>query len=79
MLHAAFVRSDHAAGRIVRIDATRARALPGVVAVFTFDDMRGQVGPAPCTAVLPGMNHAPHPLLADGDVRYVGQPVVGNS
>ena len=75
MLHATFVRSDHAAGRIVKIDATRAKALPGVVAVFTYDDLRGQVGPAPCTTVLPGMNHAPHPLLADGDVRYVGQPV----
>ncbi len=75
MLHAAFVRSDYAAGRIVKIDATRARQRAGVVAVYSFDDLRGQVGPAPCTAILPGMKHVPHPLLADGEVRYVGQPV----
>jgi carbon-monoxide dehydrogenase large subunit len=75
MLHAAFVRSDYAAGRIVRIDASRAKRRPGVVAVFTFDDLRGNVGAAPCTAILPGMNHVPHPLLADGEVRYVGHPI----
>ncbi len=75
MLHAAFVRSDYAAGRILRIDASRAKRRPGVVAVITFDDLRGQVGPAPCTAILPGMNHVPHPLLADGEVRYVGHPI----
>jgi carbon-monoxide dehydrogenase large subunit len=75
MLHAAFVRSDNAAGRIVRIDATRARKLPGVVAVFDYADLRGNIGPTPCWVVLPGMKHAPHPLLADGEVRYAGQPV----
>jgi carbon-monoxide dehydrogenase large subunit len=75
MLHAAFVRSDYAAGRIVKIDATRAKQMPGVVAVFDFDDLRGQVGPTPCTAILPGMKHQPHPLLAEGEVRYAGQPI----
>jgi carbon-monoxide dehydrogenase large subunit len=75
MLHVAFVRSDHAAGRIVKIDARGALARPGVVAVFTADDLRGRAGPTPCTAVLPGMNHLPRPLLADGRVRYVGDPV----
>jgi len=75
MLHAAFVRSDYAAGRIVKIDATRARALPGVAAIYTADDLRGNVGQTPAWVVLPGMKHAPHPLLADGEVRYVGQPV----
>jgi aerobic carbon-monoxide dehydrogenase large subunit len=75
MLHAAFVRSDHAAGRIVKLDASRALAREGVVAVFSYDDLRGQVGRSPCTAILPGMNDAPHPLLADGFVRYVGQPI----
>jgi carbon-monoxide dehydrogenase large subunit len=75
MLHAAFVRSDHAAGRIVKIDATKARQMPGVVAVYTFDDLRGNAGATPCWVVLPGMHHVPHPLLADGEVRYAGQPV----
>jgi hypothetical protein len=36
--HAVFVRSPHAHARIVSIDAGAARALPGVVAVFTADD-----------------------------------------
>jgi carbon-monoxide dehydrogenase large subunit len=75
MLYAAFVRSDHAAGRIVKVDATRARQRAGVLGVFGYDDLRGQVGRSPCTAILPGMNDAPHPLLADGFVRYVGQPI----
>ena len=43
--------------------------------MFTFDELRGKVGPAPCTAILPGMQHVPYPLLADGRVLYVGQPV----
>jgi carbon-monoxide dehydrogenase large subunit len=75
MLHVSFVRSDYAAGRILKIDATNARQMPGVVAVFTVDDLRGKVGATPCWVVLPGMNHVPHPLLADGEVRYAGQPV----
>jgi carbon-monoxide dehydrogenase large subunit len=75
MLHASFVRSDYAAGRIVRIDADRARRMPGVVAIYSFDDLRGSVGATPLAVVLPGMKHTPHPLLADGEVRYVGQPV----
>lgn len=75
MLHAAFVRSDHAAGRIVKIDAAQALARPGVVAVYTFADLRGQVGRSPIAIQIPDMQDAEHPLLADGVVRYVGQPV----
>jgi aerobic carbon-monoxide dehydrogenase large subunit len=75
MLHVAFVRSPVAAGRLVRIDARRALGMPGVAGVFGFDELRGQVGPAPCTALMPGMQHVPYPLLADGRVLYVGQPV----
>ena len=48
MLHVACVRSDYAAGRIVKIDPRRALARPGVVAVFTADDLRGRAGPTPC-------------------------------
>jgi len=40
MMEAAFVRSPHAHARILRIDTTAARELPGVVAVLTFDDLR---------------------------------------
>jgi len=75
MLHVSFVRSDYAAGRIRKIDTANAKQMPGVVAVFTVDDLGGKIGATPCWVVLPGMNHVPHPLLADGEVRYAGQPV----
>ena len=41
VLHAAFVRSFHAHARIRDLDASAARALPGVVAVFTLADLGG--------------------------------------
>ena len=40
MLHAAFFRSPFAHAKLTRIDVTKARALPGVRAVFTYDDLR---------------------------------------
>ena len=48
---------------------------PGVVAVYTYDDLRGQVGRTPCVARMDETRDVEHPLLADGAVRYVGQPV----
>ncbi|MGH7289106.1 MAG: xanthine dehydrogenase family protein molybdopterin-binding subunit, partial [Myxococcota bacterium] len=74
-LHAAFVRSDYAAGKIERIDTSRAKARKGVVAVYTFDDLRGKVGRTPCVARPEPGRDAEHPLLADGHVRWVGQPI----
>jgi len=47
MLHAAFLRSDYAHARIVRIDTTRARQRPGVVAVYTAEDMGADWQPGP--------------------------------
>ena len=75
MLHAAFVRSQHAAGKIIRVDASRARARPGVVAVYTFDDLRDGIRGELFRARLPDMRGGPLPVLADGVVRYVGQPI----
>lgn len=75
MLHAAFVRSDYAAGKIEKIDVSRALARKGVVAVYTFDDLRGKVGRTPCVARPEPGRDAEHPLLADKFVRWVGQPV----
>ena len=75
MLHVAFVRSDYAAGTIERIDLSRARARKGVVAAYTFDDLRGKVGRTPCVARPEPARDVEHPLLADGFVRYVGQPL----
>ncbi|HZH80062.1 MAG TPA: hypothetical protein VFD68_02085, partial [Gemmatimonadales bacterium] len=39
MVHVAFLRSQHAHARLVRVDATAARGRPGVVAVYTAADL----------------------------------------
>ena len=50
MLHAKVLRSPHSSARIVRLDASRARALPGVVCVLTAADLPG----AELVADMPG-------------------------
>src|SRR6186713_2251139 len=44
-LHAAFLRSDLARAAITRIDTSAAKELPGVVAVYTWEDFNGISGP----------------------------------
>ncbi|PYM21649.1 MAG: hypothetical protein DMD78_17340 [Candidatus Rokuibacteriota bacterium] len=75
MLHAAVLRSPHAHARLLSIDATRARALPGVRAVLTAADV-------PETAIIPnrvaapaGTNRYLQPAIARTVVRFVGEPV----
>jgi CO/xanthine dehydrogenase Mo-binding subunit len=66
LLHAKLLRSPHAHARIVRIDTTRARALPGVRAVLTAADIPQLKRQAPTRA---------HAVLAIDRVVFVGQPV----
>jgi xanthine dehydrogenase large subunit len=66
-LHAALGLSPVAHGRLIAIDLDRLRAQPGVVAVLTAAD-------------IPGVNDCgpivhDDPVLADGTLRYLGQPV----
>jgi carbon-monoxide dehydrogenase large subunit len=69
-----YVRSPVAHGRVVAIDVTAARAAPGVLAVFTADDL-AELGRAP--HVNPSFPDAMRrPFVAGTLVRYVGQPVV---
>jgi len=75
MLVASFVRSPHAHARIVRIDASAARALPGVVAVVTGDDLRGVTKPLSPRLDGPGYTPTVWPALADGVVRFCGEAV----
>ena len=75
MVHAAIVRSPHAHARIVRLDPGPARAMRGVVAVLTAQDLPSPVPRIPALPMFPGIAAATHPLLADGTVRYAGQPV----
>lgn len=74
-LHVAVLRSPHARGRIVSIEARDVRTSPGVAAVLTGDDLDG-ISDLPCDWVPPGMDAVvTHPILARGAVHYVGQPV----
>src|SRR5919108_2452864 len=74
MTYAAFVRSPHAHAKIRKIDVTRAKAHPGVVAIFTGKDLTG-VNSLPCGWLLPERKVPPHPPLAVDTARYVGDPV----
>ncbi len=70
------VRSPHAHARITAV-ATAAAAMPGVLGVFTAADL-ADLGPLPCTvrvASVQPMASPPHPALAVGRVRHVGDPV----
>jgi len=72
-LHAAFVRSVEPHGRLVSIDASAARVLPGVRAVLTGADLT-DVWVLPPR--LPAGNAAMvRPMMAQGVVRFVGEPV----
>jgi carbon-monoxide dehydrogenase large subunit len=79
--HACFLRSPHAHARIRGIDRTRAAAAPGVLAVFTGDDLaQAKVNGLPCGWLITDVNgqpmkEPPHPVLAQGKVRYVGDHV----
>ncbi|HUD89348.1 MAG TPA: molybdopterin cofactor-binding domain-containing protein, partial [Xanthobacteraceae bacterium] len=69
------VRSAHAHGRIVAIDAAAARALPGVFAVWTAADI-AEVPPIDFReGSIPALDPYRQPVLADRVVRYVGEPV----
>ncbi|MCC7039617.1 MAG: xanthine dehydrogenase family protein molybdopterin-binding subunit [Burkholderiales bacterium] len=74
-----FLRSPHAHAKISGIDREEARTAPGVLAIYTGDDLVGVNG-LPCGWLITGtdgkpMNEPPHPVLAKGKVRHVGDPV----
>ena len=75
-LHAAFARSVHARARIRRIDAAAARKRPGVVAVYTCDDIGDLDITMPLLIPHPSMKQPrTQRVLARGDVCYVGQAI----
>ncbi len=67
MLHGVTLRSPHPHARLLRIDTAAARALPGVHAVLTAADVPGDLHF--------GLTLRDEPVLADGVVRYAGEPV----
>ncbi|WP_333734409.1 xanthine dehydrogenase family protein molybdopterin-binding subunit [Streptomyces sp. IBSBF 3010] len=84
-VEAAFLRSPHAHARIESVDVKAASEAPGVVAVWTGEDVAGlppmlnkeELRTPPGLAALldPTVRMTPMPLLAGGTVLYVGQPV----
>jgi carbon-monoxide dehydrogenase large subunit len=81
VLYGVVLRSPHAAATINAIDTASAKAIPGVRAIFTSADLNADgIGGLPCAVKLQnrdGSDQAmpPHPVLADGTVRHVGDPV----
>jgi len=71
MLHAAALRSPIAHARIVRIDISKAKALPGVLAVVTGEDARELTNPVPAFCAEPVVQYG----LAVDKVRYAGEAV----
>jgi carbon-monoxide dehydrogenase large subunit len=83
-LEVAFVRSPHAHARITSIDTKAALAAVGVVAIFTGPDIREHVhamvldqeaAPPGLEVAEPVIHPATIEILADGEVRHVGQAV----
>ncbi len=80
MLHAAFLRSPHAHARLRSIDLARARALPGVVAVYVAADLGDYWRPGPLLVSPPPVAGAvfherTQVPLAKEKVRHVGEPI----
>ena len=80
-IYAYFVRSDVAHANIKSIDTKAASAASGVVAVYTGEDVAADgIGGPICGWVVPNRDGSathepPHPLLAQGKVRFVGDAV----
>jgi aerobic carbon-monoxide dehydrogenase large subunit len=75
MAHAVILRSTHAHARLVRIDASAALKLPGVVGALTAADMPGLKTIPMRTGVIPGLERSQQTPIATDKVRYVGEPI----
>ena len=78
--HVFFLRSDIAHGVLNSVDTSAAEGMPGVVKIFTGADF-AEVGSIPCGWQVTDKHGAPmqeprHPVLAEGKVRHVGEPIV---
>jgi len=77
MCHAVMLRSPHAHARIKRIDTSRAKQSPGVLAVFTGADIEGNLNAVPCAWLVPNsdLKVAAYPCIAKDVVHYAGEIV----
>ncbi|MCX2860231.1 xanthine dehydrogenase family protein molybdopterin-binding subunit [Paucibacter sp. PLA-PC-4] len=77
--YAYFLRSPYAHARIKSVDTASAVAAEGVLGIYTGEHFRA-IGGLPCGWLINSLDGSPmkepkHPILADGKVRYVGDPV----
>jgi carbon-monoxide dehydrogenase large subunit len=70
LLHVAFTRSPVARAKITSLDTSAAKSMPGVVAVFTHDDV-AHLGPLLAQVPIGKLR----PLLAEGEVNHVGEAI----
>jgi carbon-monoxide dehydrogenase large subunit len=70
LLHVAFTRSPVARAKITSLDTSAAKSMPGVVAVFTHDDV-AHLGPLLAQVPIGRLR----PLLAAGEVNHVGEAI----
>jgi carbon-monoxide dehydrogenase large subunit len=76
MLHMAFLRSPYAHAKIISIDVSEAKKVPGVVAAFAGSDFAEDQGSLPCAwPVTPDIVIPTHQPMATDEVRYVGEAV----
>ncbi|EAU41931.1 putative carbon monoxide dehydrogenase large subunit transmembrane protein [Fulvimarina pelagi HTCC2506] len=81
MKYAAFVRSPHAHAKITSIDASAAREMPGFIEFLDGQQLKADgIGNIICGWAVTSKDGSPmkmgaYPALADGIVRYVGQPI----
>ena len=81
MKYAAFVRSPHAHAKITSIDASAARDMPGFIEFLDGQQLKADgIGNIICGWAVTSKDGSPmkmgaYPALADGIVRYVGQPI----
>jgi carbon-monoxide dehydrogenase large subunit len=79
--HACFLRSPHAHARIAKIDATKARKLPGVIGILLGRDLAAAgIGDVPCMVAMKNRDGSdvvipPRPAIAVDTVRFVGDTV----
>ena len=74
MLHMAVLRSLYPHAKVISINTSAAREMPGVEAVLTCDDISESLN-IPAPANVPGIKIPPHPALARGAVHAAGVPV----
>jgi len=77
MVHLGIVRSQYAHAVVESIDPSAATAMDGVLAVYTQEDVAASDAPGvvPVRATPSATEPVDRPMLADGTVRYQGQPV----